>query len=90
MYRLHPVDFDRVLELIIPIMQKKEQSTSIPPIIKLAVTLRFLAGAIFLDLSFGYDIDDNNIHRVIFEVIKSIDACVDPFLDNIIFPRESR
>ena len=86
MYRLDYRDFQHALVCITPLMQKRVLTTSIPMIVKLAVALRFLAGAIYLDLSFGYDIDHNNIHHVIFDTIKAIDDCKDPFLDNIRFP----
>jgi DDE superfamily endonuclease len=86
MYRLHEYDFDRVVSLITPIMQKRVLSTSVPVIVKLAVTLRFLAGGIYLDLCFGYDLDENNIHALIFDTLTAIDECTDPWLDNIVFP----
>lgn len=50
------------------------------------MALRFLAGGVYLDLCFGYDLDENNIHDLIFEVISAIDEFKDPWLDNIIFP----
>ena len=77
-----------MLALITPIMQKRVVSTSMPLIIKLAVALRFLAGGIYLDLAFGYELDENNIHEIIFEVITAMDECQDPFLNNIIFPTD--
>jgi hypothetical protein len=69
-------------------LQKRKTNFSIPVVIKLASTLRFLAGGVYLDLSFGYDLDENNIHKMMFQVIKAMDDCDDPFLNNIIFPTD--
>ena len=87
MFRLHPADFSKVLEDIRPRIMSQyfhasSRSDLIDPVIKLAVCLRFLAGGIFLDLSWGYWIPHNHVHDVIWEVCEALDATI----DNIKFP----
>jgi hypothetical protein len=83
MYRLHKIDF---LELLNKISHSIEptyfRNNTITPVIKLAITLRYLAGGSFLDLSFGYEIPHNTIHQYFYEVVEAIDNHV----DNIQFP----
>ena len=88
MYRLCGDDFDVVLHLIQDKLMPRRAGGKhiIPPIIKLAVALRFLAGGSYLDLSFGYKIPRKNVHQYVFQVIKAIDDSRHPFLNNIISP----
>jgi len=68
MYRLTEEDFDHVVALITPVLQKRVISTSIPIEIKLAAALRMLAGGSYLDICFGYDLDEHSVHGQIAEV----------------------
>lgn len=86
MYRLHVKDFFALVELLRPIIgQKANRPEAIDPIIKLAITLRFLAGAISHDLSFGYELAHSCIHKYVNETLYAIDRVV----DNIHFPFEN-
>jgi hypothetical protein len=87
MFRLHPADFSKVLEDIRPRIMAQYFSASsrgdlIDPVIKMAVCLRFLAGGIFLDLSWGYWVPHNHVHDIVWEVCEALDATI----DNINFP----
>lgn len=83
MYRLHPDDFTLLLHKIAPrLTTKSNNSTAIDPIIKLAVTLRFLAGGLHHDLAFGYELPESCIHSYIWETMEAIDEEV----KNIEFP----
>jgi hypothetical protein len=88
MYRLHPDDFTRVLDIIdVDIRPKALRGKNfVPAIVKLCLALRFLAGGIFLDLSFGYEVPINHIHTYVWQGLQAIDQSNDPFLDNIQFP----
>jgi DDE superfamily endonuclease len=88
MYRLCPEDFDRLLSVIEGDLEPRGPGAKylIPSTIKLCVALRFLAGGIFLDLSFGYEVPINHIHTYVWQVLEAIDRSDDPFLDNIQFP----
>ena len=54
----------------------------IPPAIKLAIALRFLAGGIYLDLAFAFDVPYTTIMTYVWEVYEAIDTD----LNNINFP----
>ena len=89
MYRLDREDFFKVLALVRPSLTKDWRKSGsrypIDPLIKLAITLRFLAGGIYLDLAWGYDIPPGNIHQYVIETLTAIDESKDPFLNNIHF-----
>ena len=87
MYRLHVDDFFALLNRIAPLITRtlKHRRRSVPVILKLAVSLRWLAGGSYLDLSFGYELPSNVIHEYIFEVLQAIDDSV----DKIRFPLNS-
>ena len=54
----------------------------IHPAIKLGITLRFLAGGSYLDLTFAFEVPHNTIMKYIWEACEAIDAS----LNNINFP----
>jgi hypothetical protein len=85
MFRLDREDFFEQLRLITPEITRDSTnvgSTWIDPMIKLAITLRFLAGAIYLDLSWGYDIPHKTVHAYINETLVALDKAN----NNIKFP----
>jgi hypothetical protein len=88
MYRLSPASFDNVLALIEPklLPQRKMAKYFVPPIIKLCLGLRVLAGGSYLDLSFGYDVPHSTVHFYAWQALHAIDQSTDPFLDNIKSP----
>jgi hypothetical protein len=88
MYRLSVKSFDTLLHTISEQLKPLRAGgrNVIPPLIKLAVALRFLAGGSYLDLSFGYKIPRSTIHFYIFQVLQVMDDCEHPFLNNIISP----
>ncbi len=88
MYRLHPRDFDKLLDCIFPILNRHNVGgrPNIPPLVKLCITLRFLAGGSHLDISFGYDVPHSHVHEYVWEVCEAIESSKNPFLDNINFP----
>ena len=99
LYRMDRPTFNWLLEKIRPRFEKKkgrrggdsirqgENSSSefIDPMIRLAVTLRFLAGGSYLDLAFGYHISYKHVTLYCFQVMEY----VDDILDNIKFPLEN-
>jgi hypothetical protein len=64
MYRLSPSSFDQLLLIIQPTLEprRKMGKNFVLPIIKLCLGLRVLAGASFLDFSFGYNVPHNCVH----------------------------
>ena len=54
----------------------------IHPIIKLAIALRVLAGGSYLDIAFGYEVAENHVMSIFYDVIAAIDIVV----NNITFP----
>ena len=82
MFRLHVLDFWSIFENIKGILANKICSSGIPPLLKFAVTLRWLAGGSYLDLAWGFYLPHNTIHRYFFEVLHAIDCSV----HNIQFP----
>ena len=88
MYRLSPISFDRVLAIIEPqlLPRRKTAKYFVPPVIKLCLALRVLAGGSYLDLSFGYDVPHSTVHFYAWQAIHAIDRSTDPFLDNIKSP----
>jgi hypothetical protein len=90
-YRLTPKSFDKVLTIIYyKLMPKKKTCLYIvPPIIKLCMGLRLLAGGSYLDLSFGYDIPDKSVYKYAWEALDAIDCSLHPFLNNIKSPINS-
>ena len=87
-YRLSPTAFDRTLAIIEPDLRPKKPTAKyfVPPMIKLCVGLRVLAGGSYLDLSFGYDIPHGTVHFYAWQALNAIDRSTDPFLDNIKSP----
>ena len=57
----------------------------IHPIIKLACTLRYLAGGSWCDKCFGYDVSKASFYKFVWEIIGAINESKDPFLNNINF-----
>ena len=88
MFRLSPASFDRVLSIIDPVLRPVGVGVKniVPPIIKLCLGLRILAGGSYLDLNFAYQITHNHIHHYAWEAIVAIDSSMDSFIDNISFP----
>jgi hypothetical protein len=88
MYRLSPTSFNRTLGIIeaelCPI--KERGCNFVPPIIKLCLGLRLLAGGSYLDLSFADDVPPNTVHKYAWQALNAIDCSADPFLDNIKSP----
>ena len=66
--------------------RKLRGNNIVPPIIKLCLGLRLLAGGSYLDLSFAYDVPHNTVHKYAWQSIHAIDRSTDPFLDNIKSP----
>jgi hypothetical protein len=88
MYRLSVRSFDLLLHIIKDDITPRAPGGKniVPPIVKLSVTLRFMAGGSYLDLSFGYWIRRNVIHYYIMQVLEAIDSSQHPFINNIISP----
>jgi hypothetical protein len=88
MYRLSPASFDKVLRIIEPKLHPKKKTGSyfVPPVVKLCLGLRVLAGGSYLDLSFGYDVPPGSVHFYAWQAIHVLDQCTDPFLNNIRSP----
>jgi hypothetical protein len=83
MFRIDRDSFQWLLTLGRPIIDGKT-SRSIAPDIKLAVALRFLAGAIYLDIAFAFNISEKHVMKYAWEVLEAIDQK----LTNIEFPLE--
>jgi hypothetical protein len=58
----------------------------VPPLIKLCLGLRLLAGASYLDLSFGYNVPPSVVHTYAWQALDAIDTCNNAYLDNIKSP----
>jgi hypothetical protein len=72
-YRLCQQDFYELLSKIAPdISTKNRKLNKISPVVKLAVTLRWLAGGCYLDLSFGYEMNYKTIYKYFYQVIIAI------------------
>jgi hypothetical protein len=88
MFRLSPGSFDRILAIIhnnlIP--KKPGGKHYVPPLIKLCIGLRILAGGSYLDISFGYNVPHNVVHHYGWQALHAIDQSTDSFLDNIKSP----
>jgi len=82
MFRLHKDDFWELYRDVNRIIGIEGAHRRIPSLLKFAVTLRWLAGGSYLDLSWGFHIPHNTIHRYFYEVLSAIDAIV----KNIRFP----
>ncbi len=87
-YRLHREDFfdvhDKIKEDIESDKKYADLSSGspIPTILKLAITLRFLAGGSYLDIAFGYEVHESSVYVVVWDVLEAINKHV----DNIKFP----
>jgi hypothetical protein len=88
MYRLSPSSFDQLLFIIQPTLEpiRKTGKNFVPPIIKLCLGLRVLAGGSYLDLSFGYNVPHNCVHFYAWQALLAIDSSTHPFIDNIKSP----
>lgn len=89
MYRLHPIDYDELLNKIIgritcnSEMARRSSGSAITPNMKLAISLRILAGGSYLDIAFGYDVDKCNVLPITYKVLTAIDEVT----NNIKYPR---
>jgi hypothetical protein len=88
LFWLSPEAFDKVLDIIKPKFMPKKFTTKhyIPPMIKLCFGLGLLAGASYLDLSFGYKVTPNCVHYFAWQALYAIDSSNDKYLDNIKSP----
>jgi hypothetical protein len=84
MFRIDRDSFQWLLTLVKPIIDGKTSRSIAPPNIKLAVALRFLAGAIYLDIAFAFNISEKHVMKYAWEVLEAIDQK----LTNIEFPLE--
>ena len=90
LYRLDKRDFDDLLDKITPEVssarhtQQAKNSSGGPvlPVVKLAVTLRFLAGGSHLDIAFTYNVDANYVYPIVWQCAAAIKKTV----NNVIFP----
>jgi hypothetical protein len=83
LYRLNKNIFHLLLNSISCLISpKNNKSNAISPIIKLAITLRYLAGASYLDLAFGYNLN----YKTIYSYIKQVLIAIDQIIQNIHFP----
>ena len=82
-FRMDRPSFNALLENIKPhFSYQRSSGFLIHPAIRLAITLRFLAGGSYLDLAFAFEVPHNTIMKYIWEVCEAIDAS----LNNINFP----
>lgn len=87
-FRMNRPAFNEILEKIRPHITKNRAKAvnssgfSVSPVVKLATALRFLAGGIYLDLAFGFNIPHNTVLVYVWEVLEAIDL----EFDNIKFP----
>jgi len=88
MFRLSPQAFDKVMDIIKPklISKKFSAKNSVPPMVKLCLGLRLLAGASYLDLSFGYNVTASCVHHYAWQALDAIDSSMHTYLDNIKSP----
>ncbi len=63
--------------------QKMTGEKIVPPIIPLCLGLCLLTGGSYLDLSFGYEVPSNKLHKYFWQALNAIDCFTDPFFDNI-------
>jgi hypothetical protein len=76
MFWLSQEAFDTVLDIIKPKLMPKKFTTKhyVPPMIKLCLGLCLLAGASYLDLSFGYNVTPNSVHFYAWQALDAIDS----------------
>jgi len=88
MFRLSPKAFDKVMDIVKPklISKKFSAKNSVPPMVKLCLGLRLLAGASYLDLSFGYNVTPSSVHHYAWQALDAIDSSMYAYLDNIKSP----
>jgi hypothetical protein len=88
MFRLSVKSFELVLKTIENDLLPRAPGGKniIPPTVKLCVTLRFLAGGSYLDISFGYRVPGRSIHFYVIQCLEVIDRSPHPFINNIISP----
>ena len=75
-YRLDKDNFARVLKAIRPDI-KGQRSDTTPPEVKLACTLRFLAGGSYLDVADIHRVSEAALYSFVHEVIAAINNCPD-------------
>jgi hypothetical protein len=68
------------------ISKKFSAKNSVPPMVKLCLGLRLLAGASYLDLSFGYNVTPSSVHHYAWQALDAIDSSMHAYLDNIKSP----
>ena len=77
---------DRISPLISPVNTQhfgaRSSGSCVHAIIKLAATLRLLAGGSYLDIAFGYEILESHVFTYFYQCLEAIDTA----LDNIHFP----
>ena len=77
MYRMSHDCFMKLYEKIAPkitIQSNKARGGVVWPVIKLAATLRFLAGGSYLDITESFGIGDATLYAAIWRVLEAIDA----------------
>lgn len=83
MFRLDKVAFWELFELIkAEITVEHPSKHTIDPLIKLCIALRWLAGGIYVDLAWGFEVPSQHINYYVWQVLIAIDNAV----DNIKFP----
>ncbi|KAJ1398427.1 hypothetical protein B484DRAFT_304153, partial [Ochromonadaceae sp. CCMP2298] len=88
MFRLDRPTFYLLLGLITPQLQgceaqaRRSSGSAVSPTIKLATALRFLAGGIYLDLAFAFNISYKHVTQYVWHTVEAIDRV----LNNIQFP----
>jgi len=68
------------------ISKKVSAENSVPPMVKLCLGLCLLAGASYLDLSFGYNVTPSSVHHYAWQALDAIDSSMYAYLDNIKSP----
>jgi hypothetical protein len=88
MFRLDRPTFYWLLDQITPQLQRCEaqahrsSGSAVSPTIKLATALRFLAGGVYLDLAFAFNVSYKHVTKYVWEAAEAIDRV----LNNIQFP----
>ena len=78
-FRLCQLDFGHLLRLIAPLIQRDEAKarnnfgSSIPPEMRLMITLRILAGAKYLDMIW-YRVDVDHVSDLVHDTCKAINS----------------
>ena len=88
LYRVSKKCFLTLSRLVKPLLYRPRSRTfaGLPVAdhrVMLAITLRFLAGASYLDLGWPYGISDATVYKFVGDVLEALDSC----LDTIKFPQ---